>query len=290
MNLRLPRLLPALLVLTLPLAAQTSVWKVTRGDAVLYLGGTCHVLRPTDFPLPPEFEQAFAASTKVLFETDLARAQSPEMQQVVRQHGLFTDGRTLKSVLTPEAWTAVEAYCAKSGLPVAQVMPMKPWLFALILTVGEMQKLGLSLEGVDAHYFKQARAAGKAVGELESFEQHMKFIINLGAGHESEMIAKTLEDLADMPKLLDGILTSWKKGDLAAIEQTMLREMRDKYPAIYRPLIVERNQAWLPKLEAMLGTPEVEFVLAGVGHMAGPDGLIPQLRARGCTVEQVTKP
>jgi hypothetical protein len=280
-------LLPAFLSLTVPLAAQSSVWKVTRGGSTLYLGGTCHVLRPGDFPLPPEFDQAFAASARIVLETDLGRVQGPEMANIVNQHGLFAGGRTLRDALSPAAWSAVESYCAQSDLPVDKAQRMKPWFFVLMATVVEMQKLGLSLEGVDAHYFQRARAQGKPVGELETFERHVQFLLNLGEGHESEMIEQTLADLKEMPGDLSRLLEAWRAGDLAKLDATMLDDLRENYPAMYRELIVDRNTAWLPQLDAMLATPEIEFVLAGAGHMAGPDGLVARLRAKGCTVEQI---
>ncbi len=282
------RLLPLLLAAAFaaPLTAQTSVWKVTRHGQTLYLGGTCHVLRASDFPLPPEYDAAFAAAEQLLFETDLARVQSPEMQRIVQQHGLFTDGSTLEKVLSPEAWQSVQSWCAKNGAPVQRFAGMKPWFFTLMLTVIEMQKLGLTAQGVDVHYFKRAGEAGKQTGEMESFEEHVKFLLNLGAGHESEMVFRSIDELAELPKVMSDMLAAWRSGDLAKLDETMLKELREKYPSIHRELMVQRNQAWLPVIEKLLETPAVEFILVGVAHMAGPEGLVAALRERGCTVGQ----
>lgn len=277
----------ALLVAAASLPAQSSVWKVTRGENELYLGGTCHVLRPADFPLPPEFDAAFAASTIVLFETDLARTQSSEMQRVIATEGRFADGTTLETVLTPAAWQTVKEYCAQAAIPLGQVTGLKPWLFTLMMAAIELQKIGVSAEGVDLHYFKKASAAGKNIRELESFERHLEFLVQLGAGRESEMIQSSLEDLDEMPRLLTGLLAAWKAGDLASIDRLMLQDLRTKYPTIFEALIRDRNHAWLPKLEDLLETRAIEYVLVGVGHMAGQDGLLALLRARGCTVEQI---
>lgn len=287
MNLRLLPAVAGLLALASSAAAESSVWKVTRGGNTLYLGGTSHVLRQSDFPLPAEFDTAYAASAALYFETDVARLKSPEMQQIVLARGMFTDGSTLEKVLTPEAWQAVVAYCQKSGLPVAQFGRMKPWMFTVMIAALELQKLGLSLEGVDVHFHRKAAAAGKKTGELESFERHISYLTELGAGHESEMIASSIEETAELPEKLNGLLGAWKAGDLAKLDELMLVEMRAKYPAIFKSLLVERNEAWLPKLDELLKTPEVEFVLAGVGHMPGKEGLLARLRERGCTVEQV---
>jgi len=269
--------------------AQTSVWKVSRGSAVVFLGGTCHLLRASDFPLPREFDMAFAASKQVIFETDIARMQSLEMQGKVLTEGMFLDGRTLQDVLTPPTWRAVREYCSKSGLPLSQMSQMKPWLFAITLAMFELQKLGVSLQGVDLHYHQLASAAGKKIGELEPFDRHLAFLTGLGAGRESEMIAKSIEDVAATPALLEKLLRAWKEGDLAKLDALMVREMRTKYPAIYKSLLADRNKAWLPKIEQMLKTAETEFVLVGVGHMPGTDGLIAQLRARGCRIEQIRR-
>lgn len=286
----LPRLCVGLLFSCGSLAAQSSVWKVTRGDQTLYVGGTCHVLRASDFPLPAEFDTAFDASATVYFETDIARVQSPEMQQVIAAHGMFSDGKSLDQVLTPAAWKKVETYFSALGMPSEQVRMFKPWMIVILVTATELQKIGVSMEGVDMHYFKRAKAEHKKIGELETFEQQVEFLVQLGAGHESELIANTLEELGDLPKQLDEMLAAWKTGDLAAIDTLMIEDVRKRYPAIYQDLFVERNNAWLAKLDALLKSPEVELALVGAGHLPGKDGLLDQLRARGCRVEQLNAP
>ncbi len=272
---------------TSSLPAQSSVWKVTRGTSTLYLGGTCHVLRTQDLPLPAEFDQAFAASSALYFETDVGRLQSPETQQRILAEGMFLDGRSLEQVLTPAAWKAAKAYGAKAGIPIEQMGMMKPWLLTVMMAVLELQNLGVTMEGVDLRYYKQATETGKRTGALESYERHLAFLTNMGAGHESEMVAKSIEDLSEMPAMINQLLAAWKTGDLGKIEALMLREMRAKYPAIYQELVVSRNNAWLPEIEALAKTPEVEFILAGAAHMAGKDGLIAKLRAKGFTITQL---
>jgi len=41
-------------------SAESSVWKVSKGASVLYVGATCHLLREADFSLPPEFDSKLA--------------------------------------------------------------------------------------------------------------------------------------------------------------------------------------------------------------------------------------
>jgi uncharacterized protein YbaP (TraB family) len=266
------------------------VWKITKDDASIYLGGTIHVLRAKDFPLPPEFDTAFAAATKVYFETDFARVRSPEMQQIVMEQGTFTDGSTLESTLSASAWEQVKAYASSRALPLEQVSRMKPWFLSLMMAVIEMQKLGISQEGVDAHYFDRLAREGKTAGELESFEDQVKFITTMGAGHESEMLQQSIEDLNELPALLESMIQTWRQGDMTKLDRVMLEDMRTKHPKIYESLLVERNRNWMPRIEALFRTPEVEFVLVGAAHLAGRDGLLAQLKARGYAIEQLKAP
>jgi uncharacterized protein YbaP (TraB family) len=270
--------------------SQSSVWKITKGDNSLFLGGTFHLLRSSDFPLPAEFDHAYDATSAVYFETDFKRIISPEMQQIVMQRGMFTDESTLETVLSAEAWAAVQDYCTKSGMQVAQLMKFRPWLFIMMVSVMELQKLEVSQAGVDLHFFQRATAGGRSLGELESFESHIDFVTGMGAGHESEMILQSLEDLKELPGQLGELLRAWREGDTATLDRLINGELRAKHPKIHASLIVERNNNWVAVLENLVATPEVEFVLAGVGHMAGPEGLLEQLKQRGYTVEQIKAP
>jgi uncharacterized protein YbaP (TraB family) len=239
------------------------------------------------FAAAPEYDQAYAAAQKVYFETDIARVMSPEMQRIISERGLYADGQTLEQTLDAATWQQVKDYCAKAGLPAASVNRMKPWLLTIMIAAMELQKLGVSQEGADAIYFKRAKADGKPAAGLEEFEHHVDLITRIGAGREAELIRSTFEDLAQSIADSPQLLAAWRQGDLAAIEKHVLEEMRTKYPDIFRDLIVTRNNAWLVKIDDLLKSPETELILVGFGHLAGPEGLIAQLRGRGCEITQL---
>jgi uncharacterized protein YbaP (TraB family) len=69
----------------------------------------------------------------------------------------------------------------------------------------------------------------------------------------------------------------------------MAADFRRKFPALYRHLDVERNDAWLPKLRAMLDAEHKRDALVVVGslHLLGDEGLVAKLRAAGYKVERV---
>lgn len=284
---RLLSILALLLLTTAPMLAQSAVWKVTRDGRTLFVGGTLHLLRPADFPLPSEFDRAFAESAVVYFETDITRAKSPEMQQVIEKHAAFTDGRTIDKVLKPATWEAVQSYCSKNGLSADQLKQFKPWFFVIMIGVLELQKIGVAGAGVDDHFHAKAKEAGKKMGGLETFEQQVAFITQMGAGHEDEFVANTLEDLDDISRIFKDVVAAWRAGKMEKLDQLLLADMRKKFPTVYKELLVQRNDDWVPKLLDMLKSPETEYVLVGAGHLAGPDSLLKKLRAAGCAIEQV---
>ena len=270
-----------------PLGAKTSVWKVQSGDHVVYVGGTIHLLRESDYPLPKEFDEAFARSTELWLETDLGAMATPEAQQLMDAEGVYRDGRTLEQAIGPKAWAEVRNYCGSIGISPAQIAQLKPWYFVINIAAIELQKLGVTPNGVDAHFYAMAQPAGKSVQGLETFEQQVHYLATMGAGHESEMIMQSLEELGDMQDSFKAMLAAWRAGDLEKLDEDMLAEMREKYPAIYQSIILERNQAWLKAIDGMLQTEPVEYVLVGVAHLAGDKGLIRALQQKGYQVTQL---
>ena len=72
-----------------------------------------------------------------------------------------------------------------------------------------------------------------------------------------------------------------------ALYDLSLKTMATKFPEVYRSIVVQRNNAWMSAIESMLQTPDVEFVLVGAAHLAGPQGLLRQLKSRGCKVREM---
>ena len=106
--------------------ADTSVWVITSGNNTVYLGGTVHLLRPTDYPLPEEYEQAYQASSEIYFETDISAMTDFSVQAQMLQQLSYDGDRTLKTVLNTEAYTALSAYADKLGLPLMMLEKFKP--------------------------------------------------------------------------------------------------------------------------------------------------------------------
>jgi len=276
-----------LLLLPVTVMAATSLWEVRSDREVIYLGGTCHVLRPSDYPLPAEFNKAYREVQTVVFEADPGQMNTPAVQQMIMAGAVYQDGRTLSGVLSPATYAALKAYCRKRGIPLENLQRFKPSILAVTLLTLELQKIGVDAGGVDQHFHGRAVADGKSVDALETPGQQVDFILNLGQGNEDAFMASSLEDMDRLGEVFDQLIAAWRAGNEANLDALTSAEVREKFPTVYREIFVDRNRAWLPAIENYLRTPQKELILVGAGHLVGDDGLLAMLRQRGYGVQQV---
>lgn len=269
------------------LYSETSVWRVSHGANQLFIGGTIHILGAADYPLPAEFDYAYQQSDRLVLETDMEKLQDPDFQRVMMRALSYSDGRNLKSVLSAETFQLLEDYCNSRGIPTDNLLPFKPGMVATTLTILELQRLGLGGVGVDAYFNARAIKDRKELGQLETVESQLAFISSMGQGQEDDLIAYTLEDIKNLPALMGELKQTWRKGDLSSLERVNIIPFKRDFPKIYQTMLVDRNNAWIPQIEAMLRTREVEFILVGALHLVGEDGLLEHLSKRGYEVEKL---
>ncbi len=275
------------LCLLLPLSAfaTTSLWRVSKEGQQLFLGGTVHVLSAKDYPLPAEFDLAYRKAQKLVFETDLNGMNDPKIQTQWLQKLVYSKGDSLKNHLKPVTYKALTDYLTQANIPLETVAQFKPTLVMLTLMMTELQRLGMADSGVDVFFNRQAIADGKSLGQLESVEKQLEVLENMAKGREDELILSTLSDLKQLPTLMNDLKSAWRSGNINKLDEIGVMPMRKEFPALYQAVLVERNNSWLPQIEALLKTPETELILVGSLHLAGQDGLLAKLQRLGYKIE-----
>ncbi len=267
--------------------ADSPIWKITKGEHTLYVGGTIHLLTPADYPLPVMFDEIYNQSTTLVFETDLNKLNEPEFQQFMLTQVTYSDGRNLKQVLNAETYSALAEHLNDRGLPIDKLPNFKPGMMSVTLTLLELQRLGLTGTGVDEFYHTKATKDGKTIGQLETAESQITFLADMGEGQEDEIINYTLKDLHDIPQLMKSTKDAWRNGQLDVLKTEMMVPLRQDFPEVYQALLVNRNNDWIPQIERMLIDSKVEFILVGALHLVGKDGVIEQMKALGYEVEKL---
>ncbi|MET1254566.1 TraB/GumN family protein [Aliikangiella maris] len=268
-------------------SAQTSVWQVSKNNQQIYLGGTIHVLRPQDYPLPKAFKTAFKQSQILTFETDINAFSRPEFIKLMLQSLSYQDERTVESVISKPTYQKLKNYAEKKGLSLNFYRKAKPGMLMSALLMTELKQLGISEEGIDLHYLKQAKKYNKATQFFETPAEQLSFLANMGEGNEDNFYLNLLTDLTNTEQEFAQIIQYWRTGDSEKLAQLMNESMQTQYPKMYQYLLLDRNNNWLPKIEDYFKTSEVEFILVGAAHLVGEDGIINQLKRKGYQVKQL---
>ncbi len=266
--------------------AETSLWRISNGANALFIGGTVHVLSKTDYPLPAAFDAAYKKSSKLVFETDIGASQTSAFAQTMSQRMMLTDKQNLKDVLRPDVYAQLEKFGAARGISMVMLEKMRPVMAVMTLTFMELQRLGMANTGVDSYFYQRAQADEKMLGYLESNEQQLDFITNMGKDRENDFVLYSLKDLNNVEDIMQKLKAAWRSGDRDEMAALSLASMRRDFPKIYQQLLVERNQNWLPLIESMLNDPGTEMILVGVLHLVGKEGVLHALREKGYHIEQ----
>lgn len=266
--------------------AETSLWSVSKNGNQLYLGGTIHLLKKEDYPLPAEFNRAFNQSDKLVLETNIEKAQTAEFGKKVSMLLTYSAGQSLKDALSKKTFSKLKKYLAERNIPISQFIRFKPAMVVLVLSMIELKNIGMVDIGVDQYFYEKAKQAGKAMVYLETVEEQLHFLSSMGKGNEDEMITSTIDDLSRIRTTMAVIKSAWEKGDEKKLAEATLTEMMQDYPDLYQSLIVKRNNNWMPDIERMMQDKKIETVLVGALHLVGKDGLLQQLRNRGYSVKK----
>lgn len=270
--------------------ARSSVWKISDGDHTLYFGGTIHLLRANDYPLPAEFDTAYAKADYVVFETDLSPSQSLSLQRRLAQKMVMPAGQTLSERLDTKTYAELKDYLRAHHLPLAQFERLEPWAVMLMLTHFKLSEIGIDQNGVDSHFSKRSHDDGKPQRFLETADDQIDIITSIGDGEENQMILQTLDDMKELKELMAWMLMDWRNGTMESLEKELVLRMKTQSPKMYHHILQSRNEAWMPKLIEMVEGKEVGFVLVGTMHLLGPDGVLERFRARGYRVEYLQAP
>jgi uncharacterized protein len=165
---------------------------------------------------------------------------------------------------------------------------MKPWFLTLNLAVSVIVQAGFNPAlGMDAHFMQRAAEDGKPTAGLETAADQIHAMSAAPIEEQVFGLSEMLKPVAELRQQFDELYGYWRSGDAAAIERVMLVELMQKTPVSARLVNSDRNQRWLPQIEALLQGEGNTLVIVGALHLVGDVGLVELLRARGYRVERV---
>lgn len=251
--------------------------------------GSVHSLSEAHYPLPDEFESAFAESDTLVVEVNLNDLSDAQIGAVVDEFGRYRQG-DLRQHLEPETFMAFEDYLVDTHQPVDTYLSMKPWLVSLQVSTQMLQSAGYDPElGVDRYFLLKAQG-NKHVLQLESFEDQVRLLADESPLVQDRMLRSSLKGTKYLARELASLVSAWQTGDADGMYRLALGSISDdRYgaPQLER-LLDDRNLKMAEKINGFLNGKGTYLVIVGALHMGGERGLI-NLLAKTYPIRQIKR-
>lgn len=287
----LTALLPLASVVTLAQPSRAEdrafLWEIESANNTVYLLGSIHLLRETDYPLSQSIQAAFDDAETLVFEVDIADAESPRAIEAFVQAALpDSPDEAIYNALDGDTYRLAQSTAAELGLPFAGFNSFEPWAFYLNISVFKLLQLGFDpAYGIDSYFYRQAAAADKTILSLETLEQQLGFLDDLSAPIQADLVEQTLLELDTLETVMGTMVAAWQMGDVPTFESVVLDGFVD-FQEAYDALLVQRNQSWIPAIESYIDQPEDYLVIVGAAHLVGENSVVQLLEDEGYTVQQ----
>lgn len=272
------------LISTKTAAGTACVWKVSGpSGGTLYLGGSMHALKGSDYPLPAPYHRAFDACTRIVFESDPRDSQ--EENKIFLNTGQYSKGDNLKNHVDPRTYDYVRRIFKLMGVPEEKFSTFRPWALVVLLQSPSLHGLSMDL-GIEGFLQKRARVSSKPMSGLETSREHMEVFSGLTDRQSEALLLITFIPREPGTPGFAEMTNAWRRGDAETVARAIRDSLHD-FPAMGDRVLDARNRKWIPKIEDYLRSGQTYFVVAGAAHMGGPDGVVALLRARGYKIEQL---
>jgi len=262
--------------------AASCVWKATSpSGGTVFLAGSVHALRSSDYPLPAPYQRAFDSSSRLVFETEPKSMEAAS--KGLSKAGQYGKGDSLTNHVDPRTYAYLKRYFTLRGVPEQKFNTYRPWLIAAMLEAAPKENFNL---GVERYLQNKAAAAHKPIESLESIQEHMAPFIDLTERESEALLLIHFINLGRTDLGGHDLIGGWRRGDADALAR-MMQDAYREFPAFGDRLLGQRNRRWIPKIDGYAKSGQVYFVVAGAAHFGGNDGVVALLRNRGYTVEQL---
>lgn len=273
------------------------LYKVTKDgkDNVLYLFGSIHVADERAYPMGDAVLNAYKESEALIVEFDLVsyttnvKAQYNDVKLM-----LCENGKTLKDYLKPEVYDKVIQYMKDNNVYNSAYESYKPaFIYSLLTNVAVTKSELDSSKGIDMYFLKMAHKDKKEIVELETSTYQMETLLSFSDDLYNymldEIVSKEEDEVEGLKTLYDG----WLNGNIEEIlseegEATEIPEdLLDDLEAYNNSLLIVRNEGMINKIKQSYEDGKNTFLVVGIAHIVGEDGIAKVLEDAGYKVEKV---
>lgn len=274
----------------LALADKNYAWKVSKGDKTLYMLGSIHALKKSDYPLNQKLMDAFKKSDNLVVEIDTSKMNKATMGLIMKE-STYGGDKKLSGFISKASFETLCKKFKEFGYTPEKVDKMKPWWLMMLAAQFDLNKLGLEPKyGIDHFFTARAKKKKMRVLEIEGMQKQLKMFFELSNKHPKEFIHFLLQGNDNQKEVFKQLVDFWKTGDLVGMETFFDKIVNDpKSKIVTDAIIAQRNIEMTAKIVSYLKSNRIHFVIVGAGHFVGKTGFVNALKSKGYTVEQLDK-
>lgn len=193
-----------------------------------------------------------------------------------------SQGSYLHDRVEPADRSALSRLIEQSGTTERQFYYLDTWAAALALA--RSYGVGDPENGADRAMLEEF--AGKPVIELEGAVYQFTLFDRLPETEQRDLLAAVIEDSRSGKAQALARMEAWRTGDTAAIEHETRQGLLSD-PELRKALLVDRNLAWVGKIDELFAAQPPMLIAVGAAHLPGDDGLIALLERRGYRVTRI---
>jgi uncharacterized protein YbaP (TraB family) len=262
------------------------LWEIHGKHNTLYLLGSIHTLRASDYPLAPAVLDAYRSAKSLVMEIDPSELDSADLQSEMLASATLTDGKNLHDIMGTARYAHAEALAHDVGLELSTFDQFAPWFVAEAISQMQLMQLGFDpASGVEMYFSGRARTDGKSIAGLETGHDQLALFEGMPMETQANYLISSLEQAHDLTKEVNEMVRAWQSGDMGWFE-TELKSDLGRDPAVYQSLLVSRNRKWIARIERLLDDDENHLVIVGTAHLVGRDSVIDLLKKDGIAAVQ----
>lgn len=275
-------------------------WKATDSKGnVVWLLGSIHAGLDEYYPLPEAIMTAYENSDALAVEADIVAIETDEAAMMdaalaMSKYLLYVDGTTLKDHISADLYERTVNVTKEGGLYNAMYEYYEPSMWMSIISNITCEEAGLDANlGIDRQFLLSAHNSGKEIIEIESAEEQYGML----GGFSDELQVMLLEDSvagredkSDVDELKE-LATAWGEGDIDVLNSLVVPgedvEWDDLSLEYWKAMFTDRNIGMADFCADALDSGKEVFVIVGLAHFLGDDGIVALLTDLGYTVELV---
>ncbi len=239
-----------------------------------YLFGTIHMICGKDFVMWPKATEAFAKTSKLALEINMA---DPNEMATAQQMAMGKE--PLSKTLTAKQKTDLEAILEKNG--VGTLAQLDSYTLETVMSLLFMKSFGCpDLKFYEMEFISKANESNKPVMGLEKVAEQLEFLNQ--SFSDDEMIAYLQQIDTNM---CTEMVKQYISQDVDGLYQMMI-EKDSMSTNTQKILLDNRNTKWVKVMPEMMQKESVFFAF-GAAHLAGEKGVINLLKQAGYSLKPI---